>query len=140
MKRKVAAVRIVLLTCSFVLALVLASCGGGGEEGTEEGDTKATSTNKPPVVSIDDPMNFAVYIQGDTVEFIGSGKDPEDGPLSGDSLVWTSNISGKIGTGASFSIAIAAGLHTITLTATDSTGATASEEITLNVSSIADTG
>lgn len=128
----------VLLACAIMLTPLLCSCGGGGEEGTEAG--KAPVMNKPPVVSIDDPMNFAVYIQGDTVEFNGTGKDHEDGPLSGDSLVWTSSISGNIGTGASFSLAIAAGLHTITLTATDSDGATASEEITLNVSSIADTG
>ena len=50
--------------------------------------------------------------------FAGTGSDPEDGTLTGASLVWTSSINGQIGTGTSFSTTtLSAGTHTITLTA-----------------------
>jgi hypothetical protein len=109
----------------------IVSCGGEEEKIVEQ---------NPPTVTITNPFSFSTHIQGDSIQFDATAEDPEDGPLSGASLVWTSNIDGRIGTGTSFNKVLSAGLNTITLTATDSQGATGSESITLIITSIADTG
>ena len=99
-----------------------------------------TTTNQSPTATISAPANGATYTQGQSVTFTGAGNDPEDGALSGASLVWTSSINGQIGTGASFSTtSLSAGTHTITLTAKDSKGATGTATITVTVSAQATT-
>ena len=71
---------------------------------------------------------------GNTVVFDGSGTDTEDGNLTGASLVWTSSIDGEIGTGSYFTINILSeGTHIITLTATDSQGATGSDSVQIKI-------
>ena len=90
--------------------------------------------NQPPVATITSPANNSSFAQGASVSFAGTGVDPEDGTLTGASLVWTDNVSGQIGTGTSFSTSgLAVGVHTITLTVTDSQGAhgTATRTITI---------
>ncbi|MEO8000074.1 MAG: Ig-like domain-containing protein, partial [Gemmatimonadaceae bacterium] len=82
-------------------------------------------TNQLPTATITSPANGSSVVQGTSVSFAGTGTDPEDGALSGASLVWTSSIDGAIGTGASFAKSnLSLGTHTITLTVTDSKGAT----------------
>ena len=50
-------------------------------------------------------------------------QDIEDGPLSGDSVVWTSSLDGALGTGSELVVGeLSPGLHQITVTATDSDG------------------
>ena len=89
--------------------------------------------NTAPSASIATPSSGAVYTDGDTVSFSGSGSDAEDGDVSA-SLVWTSNLDGHIGTGAAFSTSgLSVGNHTITATATDSGGLTGSDSISLEV-------
>lgn len=81
--------------------------------------------NQAPTASIIAPVNGASVVQGTSLQFTGGGSDPEDGPVSGASLVWTSSRDGKIGTGVSFATnALSVGAHVVTLTATDSKGAT----------------
>ena len=93
-----------------------------------------TTTNQPPTATISAPTNNSSYTQGASVTFTGAGSDPEDGALSGTSLVWTSSINGQIGTGASVSTtSLSAGTHTITLTAKDSKGATGTATITVTI-------
>lgn len=94
-------------------------------------------TNQPPTATITSPTNGAVLAPSTSISFAGAGSDPEDGALTGASLVWTDNVSGQIGIGTSFSLAtLAPGPHTITLTATDSKGAhgTAAVSITIGFS------
>ena len=67
------------------------------------------------------------------IPFIGVGTDPEDGDLTGPSLVWTSNMSGVIGTGAQFNAPLPVGTHVITLTATDSAKNTGTDSLTLYI-------
>lgn len=82
-----------------------------------------TTVNQPPTAAITSPGANAVFAPGSAVSFAGTGHDPEDGTLTGASLVWTEG-STQIGTGTSFSLAtLSGGPHTITLTATDSKGA-----------------
>lgn len=106
---------------TFVPALVPGSGGGGGE-------------NTAPVVSITSPANGATFDSGATISFAGTASDIEDGDIS-TNMVWTSNLTGPIGTGASFSAILAAGVHTITASVTDSGILNGSASITVTVNS-----
>lgn len=97
-----------------VTFISLIGCGsdGGGDDG---------NSNSLPITIITGPSDGSIYTKGDIISFTGTASDDEDGNLSGDSLVWSSNIDGEIGKGLSFSIAsLSVGRHTISLTSTDS--------------------
>jgi subtilisin family serine protease len=101
----------------------------------------AAPPNAAPTATISAPNAAAVFAQGASVTFAGAGSDPETGALSGASLVWTSSLQGRIGTGASFATtALVAGTHGITLTARDPQGATGTATRTLTVSAPAPAG
>lgn len=87
-----------------------------------------------------DPENDQWYV---TVNLQGTGTDPEDGTLTGGSLVWTDKVNGgssvTLGTGTSLSVRLYAPMcfgntHQITLTVTDSAGNKATAQITVTVS------
>jgi serine protease len=75
------------------------------------------------------------------VTLVGEATDPEDGPLSGGSLVWTTSINGgpeeELGTGESVIVRlyapVATSTHVITLTATDSDDNSVTDTITVTV-------
>lgn len=97
------------------------------------GDSAAVSIpNQPPFVSITNPADGAVFQQNALVVLQGAATDLEDGSLDGDSLRWTSDKDGALGSGESLPInTLSGGQHTITLTATDSKSQTANQSITL---------
>ncbi|MFH2013176.1 MAG: choice-of-anchor D domain-containing protein, partial [Pseudomonadota bacterium] len=90
-----------------------------------------------PTATITSPNDGDEFIRGTLIAFQGTGNDPEDGNLTGSSLVWTSNIDGQIGTGGTISnydsSRLSVGLHIITLTATDSGGKTGSASIQIRI-------
>jgi hypothetical protein len=91
-------------------------------------------TSQAPTASITQPLDGTIITAGTMVNFSGAASDDEDGVLSGAALVWTSNIDGPIGTGQTFSItSLSSGIHTITLTATDSDGETGSDSETIRI-------
>ncbi|MEP6729520.1 MAG: PKD domain-containing protein [bacterium] len=105
------------------------------DAGTATCNTVGTS-NQAPTAVITAPLNNASFAQGASVSFAGTGTDPEDGALSGASLVWTSSRDGQIGTGTSFSKSnLSVGVHTITLTAKDANGATGTATRTITITS-----
>jgi astacin len=97
-------------------------------------------TDQPPTVAISSPasdieLGYDDYDEGrdqwyTDVTLVGSANDPEDGALTGDDLVWTTNYAEQaplLGTGTSlttrlYSSTCTGVTHTITLTATDSFG------------------
>src|SRR5262249_7725052 len=82
-----------------------------------------SATGTLPWVYIATPDSGLSYLRGGTVVLHGSSWDLEDNALSGNSLVWTSDKDGVIGTGRLTSIStLSVGAHVITLTATDSDG------------------
>ena len=108
--------------------------GAGLTSSVTQQVTVGAVANQPPTASISAPTSGTSVVQGTSVTFTGSGSDPEDGALTGASLVWTSSVNGSIGTGTSFANStLSVGTHTITLTATDSKGATGTASITLTV-------
>lgn len=90
--------------------------------------------NQPPTVSIVSPAEGSVFGEGEAVTFQGSAEDPEDGSLSDEAFVWTSDVDGQIGTGRTVTVSsLSVGPHVVTLTATDSRGATGTADVSITV-------
>lgn len=101
--------------------------------------TAATSValsvaNQPPQVIVDQNLDQAVVLEGRALSLAATAFDPEDGPLGGDGLQWTSSIDGALGTGPALTTGtLSAGVHTITVYATDAQGVVASGAFQLTV-------
>ena len=119
--------------------ITLTATDSGSLTGTNSVIVTIAAVNASPVVSISSPSSNAT--EGDTIVFSGTGEDPEEGSLTGSSLVWVSSIDGQIGTGISFSKSnLSTGEHTITLTATDSAGAASSETTSITIAAASNSG
>ncbi|MGW8281856.1 MAG: PKD domain-containing protein, partial [Gemmatimonadota bacterium] len=101
-------------------------------------DTASVSIriNAPPTATITAPADGSSFTESTNVSFRGTGIDPEDGALSGSELVWTSDIQpgGQFGTGSPTNEnGLIVGTHVITLTVTDSDGATGTDQISVTI-------
>lgn len=95
-----------------------------------------SATSLPPSVSITTPTQNASYPQGSIISFNGAAVDPEQGNISA-SLIWTSNLMGQIGTGATFDRSdLSVGTHIITAKVTDATGNSDEEQRTIFVTAV----
>jgi predicted CXXCH cytochrome family protein len=91
------------------------------------------ATNTLPVVAISAPANNSTYAKNTSITFTGTATDVQDGIISS-GLIWYSNISGPIGTGASVTFSgLLPGTHTITAQSTDSNGETGTASITITI-------
>jgi hypothetical protein len=89
-----------------------------------------------PVAFILAPENGASAMPGDPVFLRATGYDAEDGPLGDEAYAWASNRDGALGSGEeAVAEGLSAGMHTITLSATDSDGHVAEQSIRLWVGS-----
>lgn len=99
---------------------------------TDDSNASFTVTQKSPLAQISLPADGATIRPDDALA--GAAYDPEDGPLSGSSLSWTSSLDGSLGSGGTLSdLDLSEGMHLITLTATDSQGNPTSVSITIVV-------
>ena len=100
-------------------------------------DTASVSIriNTPPTATITDPPDGSSFTVGTNISFRGTGLDNEDGALTGTDIVWSSDLlGGDFGSGSPTNEnGLAVGVHTITLTATDSDGATGTDQITVTI-------
>lgn len=102
----------------------------------DQSDATFSVSKHPPQVSIWSPESNTLYVADQTIVFEGFAYDNEDGTLGDAALVWSSNLSGTLGTGHSLAVnasILAEGTHTITLTVRDTDGQTSSDSITVQV-------
>ena len=92
-----------------------------------------TILNCSPVISILSPENDAGYLKNDTVIFSADITDYEDGKITEpERITWNSDIDSVIGSGTYFEVAsLSKGMHTITVTAVDEDGGTASVSVVI---------
>ncbi len=96
-------------------------------------DTISLIVNHAPTVSISSPSNGASINGGTNINFTATASDNEDGSLGGNAVQWSSSLDGAMGSGATLNVNLSGGNHTITVTATDSHGATANDSIDIFV-------
>ncbi len=93
----------------------LTACG-------DEAPTEPVGPSAPTAV-ITSPASGLAVREGTPVSLAGTATDPQDGTLGDAALSWSSSIDGALGTGSSLEVASpSVGVHTVTLTATDSDG------------------
>ncbi|MCB1055396.1 MAG: hypothetical protein KDD11_07765 [Acidobacteria bacterium] len=107
---------------------------------TDSGGRTATATtsfrignNAPNRPRILRPVTGATLPSGLPAVLRGSATDRESGQLTGDALVWRSDLDGVLGTGELTTVRLSAGRHRISLTATDPGGGSASAEVVVDV-------
>ncbi|MFZ5570311.1 MAG: PKD domain-containing protein [Thermodesulfobacteriota bacterium] len=119
-----------LVTGTHVITLTVTDSDGDADTDT----IIVTITNQEPTALITAPTSGSDYDEGQQVTFTGTGTDPEDGPLAGNSLVWSSSLDGQLGTGSPLPVQnLSFGTHVITLTVTDSDGDSDAATISVKV-------
>ncbi len=79
--------------------------------------------NALPTLTLQSPLNGALYMLHETVELRGTANDLEDGDIS-ETIQWSSDIDGVLGTGAVLIKTLSLGVHTVTASITDTNGST----------------
>ncbi len=92
----------------------------------------APPVNTAPVVTITAPASGTSVVEGSPVALAGTATDVEDGGLSA-SMNWASSVDGPLGTGASLSVVLSKGQHTITASALDGSGLQGTDQINIHV-------
>jgi hypothetical protein len=104
-------------------------------EGLGQAGLALGSAGNPPFIGIYTPDSGFRYPRGATVLLHGNAWDLEDQYLDGASVTWTSSLDGPIGTGRLTSTAaLSVGTHTITMRASDSSGAQSSRSVIVIIS------
>jgi hypothetical protein len=87
-----------------------------------------------PLVDINIPSDGASYSHRVNAYFAADAEDLEDGLLSGDSVIWTSDRDGEFGRGTDVTTnRLSLGEHVITVAARDSEGHVTTDEVTITV-------
>ncbi|MGR9043805.1 MAG: Ig-like domain-containing protein, partial [Gammaproteobacteria bacterium] len=95
-----------------------------------------SSANQPantaPTIAITSPTNGSGFTEGESITFMATASDAEDGDLSS-SITWDSNLDGNIGTGPSIVTSLSLGNHVITAGVTDNNGIHQEDQISVSV-------
>ncbi len=91
---------------------------------------------KSPEMALLVPANGSVALEGAPILAAVAAIDPEDGALSDDRIVWDSSLDGFLGNGVETLLTrLSVGMHTLTVSATDSDGMMGSDSVTIEVRS-----
>ena len=101
------------------------------------------AVGNPPTATIDEPLDGTIYAVGDTVTFRGSVADSED-QANQIAVVWNSDIEGELQSGNANSQGVSqftrsdlvAGVHSISFSATDTTGLVSDDLISFRVNTL----
>lgn len=117
-------------------ALIRVMTSDGLNVTTDTSDAVFQTPNNRPEVDILSPKTNSTYGSVQLVIFRADVGDAEDGALSNNDIIWTSNIDGVLGIGNNINILasdLTEGTHIITLTATDSAGHSSHASISLKI-------
>ncbi|MCP4389991.1 MAG: LamG domain-containing protein, partial [Gammaproteobacteria bacterium] len=103
-----------------------------GLTGSNAVNLSVSAINTQPTITILSPADGAQFDTNDTISFNAAADDPEDGVLDA-SIVWTSDLDGPLGSGASVQTGLSQGSHQVTASVTDSGGLSANITISLTV-------
>ena len=109
-------------------------------DGDSNGSTISVPTsggdgNTDPVVNITAPSAGSSFAPGVSITFTGSASDAEDGNIGG-GIAWSSSLDANLGTGTSITTgSLREGSHLITARITDSDGASASNTLSVTITS-----
>lgn len=105
-------------------------------EGNQVSESLSIAVNavsdEAPNLAITSPGNGSSFTEGESITFTASASDAEDGNI-GSSIIWSSNIDGNLGTGASISATLSGAAHTISARVTDSDGNQVTQVISVTV-------
>lgn len=88
----------------------------------------------PILATILSPTDGGQFEVGESITFNGYAYDINGEDLTGDSLIWTSDTDGEIGKGTTFTKNdLAEGIHTITLSATNSLGHSDTDSVSITI-------
>ena len=113
------------------------------EVGAECRTSLIVLVGNPPMATIDEPLDGTIYAVGETVTFRGTVTDSEDQPNQID-VEWNSDVEGVLQSGnvnsqglSQFTRSnLSAGVHSITLSATDTTGLVSDDLIPIRVNTL----
>ena len=100
--------------------IMLSTTDSGGRTATDAVTIEIENTRPNPPV-IEEPSSGSQY-EGLDITFRARASDREDGNLTGNTLVWSSNRDGRLGTGNLLIKQLSSGDHTISVQATDRAG------------------
>jgi len=95
-------------------------------------ESDAQPVNNKPVVEITNPAGSLTINSETSLNLTAMAEDKEDGYISAN-IQWSSNLAGKLGTGADISLTLAKGQHTITAGVADSAGKSAKDSVSVTV-------
>ena len=116
-------------------ALVRVMATDGVNMGQDDSDFVFTISEKSPKAIIISPASGTAYMLGEPIIFRGDGRLANEPILEDDSLVWSSDKDGIIGSGQAIDVrSLSSGVHMITLTARDSKGNSGADFIAIKIS------
>jgi hypothetical protein len=108
------------------------STATSGSTTSTTSSTPTLATTSGPTVTIETPVDSAVFAAGSTIHLMATATDA-GGRVITSRIVWTSSVDGALGTGGSLTRVLSPGTHTVTARATDSRGRITSSRITVIV-------